>query len=97
MPEHPNQGGKMEDPSWSLPEVLEELKTAEEDLRQQNIYLEQERQKYQDLFNFAPDGYLVTDPSGVIKSANQAISHLLGIPQASLINNPFAWRGCELC
>ncbi len=74
--------------NWSLPEVLEELRTAEEALIQQNIYLEQERQKYHDLFNFAPDGYLVTNPSGVIQSANQAISNLLGLGQSDLINKP---------
>lgn len=100
MSEHPKQCEQGEDPSWPLAEVLEELKTAEEDLRQQNITLEQERQKYQDLFNFAPDGYLVTDPLGVIQAANQASSHLLGIPQANLINNPLivfiATQDCSL-
>jgi PAS domain-containing protein len=63
---------------WELSQVLEELRATEETLREQNIYLEQERRKYQDLFNFAPDGYLVTDTAGVIQSANQTISKLLG-------------------
>ncbi len=79
---------RLEETNWSLQEVLEELRTAEEALIQQNIYLEQERQKYHDLFNFAPDGYLVTNPSGVIQSANQAVSNLLGMRQSDLIDKP---------
>ena len=48
-------------------ESLEELEVTEEELRQQNedIYqahhqVETERKHYHDLFEFAPDGYLVT-------------------------------------
>src|SRR6185295_9786968 len=53
--------------------ALEELGIAEEELFQQNEKLlatrqtlELERQRYQDLFNFAPGGYLVTNPDGLI-------------------------------
>jgi PAS domain S-box-containing protein len=70
---------------WSLSEVWEELQTAEEDLRQQSLNLEEERLKYHDLFNFAPDGYLVTTPLGVIESANQTIGHQLGVAPHLLI------------
>lgn len=76
------------DSNWSLSEVWEELRTTEETLREQNIYLERERRKYQDLFNFAPDGYLVTNPAGVIESANQTICDLLGVSPVDLINKP---------
>src|SRR4029077_13217635 len=51
--------------------TLEELRVAEEELRQQNEELiatrhliENERQRYQELFEFAPDAYLVTDMAG---------------------------------
>ncbi len=74
--------------NWSLPEVWEELRTAEEELRQQNLKLEEERLKYQDLFNFAPDGYLVTTPLGVIESANQMIGHQLGVAPHLLVGTP---------
>src|SRR5437868_14628682 len=57
--------------------ALEELRVAEEELREQNEHLYAahesvalERQRYQELFNFAPDGYLVTATSGVIQEAN---------------------------
>ncbi len=65
---------------------LEELRVAEEEMRVQNEELgygrerlEAERQRYQDLFDFAPDGYLVTTPDGAILEANRAASRMLGI------------------
>lgn len=77
--------------------VLEELGTAQEELHRQNQALismhqalQQERQRYQDLFNLAPDGYLVLDRQGVIQSANQAMATLLKVPQAGLQNKPLA-------
>ena len=63
---------------------IEELKTIEEELRLRNIDLENIQRKYQDLFDFAPDGYLVTDRLGVVLSANVAICNLLAISQEQL-------------
>lgn len=75
--------------------VLEELRTAHEELIQQNQalahyrqQLEIERQRYQDLFNLAPDGYLVSDAKGIIQAGNVAIAALLGLPQESLVGKP---------
>ncbi|MGB3758246.1 MAG: ATP-binding protein [Rivularia sp. (in: cyanobacteria)] len=69
-----------------LNDSLEELHVAQEELFQQNQELEEyheqlklERQRYQELFDFAPDGYLVTDNYGKILEANQAASELLAI------------------
>jgi len=42
--------------------------------------VEAERQRYQDLFEFAPDGYLVTDAQGMIQ-ANRAAAKLLNAKQ----------------
>ena len=65
---------------------VEELRVAEEEMRVQNeelsrsrLRLEAERQRYQDLFEFAPDGYLVTTLDGVILEANRAASRLVNI------------------
>jgi len=78
-----------------LQETLEELKVVEEELRQQNEELsatrekvESERRRYQDLFEFAPDGYLITDAAGIIKEANHAAANLLCVRQRYLINKP---------
>jgi PAS domain S-box-containing protein len=74
---------------------LEELHVAQEELRQQNEelqvtrrQLDAERQRYQELFAFAPDGYLVTDPGGVIQEANRAASELLGVRNDHLAGKP---------
>lgn len=68
--------------------ALEELHVAEEELHQQNEQLvlahglvEKERRRYQELFDFAPDGYLVTDTNGRIVEANRAAVNLLKVPQ----------------
>ena len=76
-------------------DTLEELHVAEEELRQSNAELsgtrnslEAERYRYQQLFDFAPGGYLVTDPLGMIREANQAASALLGIRPEKLVGKP---------
>lgn len=75
--------------------VLEELQASEAELRYQNEELlttrqavEAERQRYQELFEFAPDGYLVTDVNGRIQEANCAIAALLKVPQSFLVGKP---------
>jgi PAS domain S-box-containing protein len=87
-----------------LPELLQDLSTALEELHeageqqyQQNEALaaacltaEAERQRYQELFDFAPDGYLVTDPDGIIQEANRTAAALLGAPQLHLLDKPLA-------
>jgi PAS domain S-box-containing protein len=78
-----------------LQQTLEELQVVEEELCQQNEELasarealELERQRYQDLFEFAPDGYLVTDVHGVIQEANNAAATLLSVRPNYLIGKP---------
>ena len=78
-----------------LSTALEELHVAAEQLRQQNEELfaarqalEAERRRYHDLFEFAPDGYLVTDGDGTIQEANQAAARLLGVRQDFLVGKP---------
>lgn len=75
--------------------VLEELRTAHEEMARQNQaladyrqQLETERQRYQDLFNLAPDGYLVSDAKGIIQAGNVAIAALLHLSQDELVGKP---------
>jgi PAS domain S-box-containing protein len=75
--------------------ALAELGVVEEELRHQNEELlaaqytvDLERQRYQDLFDFAPDGYLVTDPQGVIREANRVASLMLQVPPGFLVGKP---------
>jgi PAS domain S-box-containing protein len=74
---------------------IEELQVAAGELNQQNQELlaaqeeiEAQRRRYQDLFEFAPDGYLVTDPAGIIRETNQAAVNLLGVPKLELAKKP---------
>ncbi len=80
----------------ALETAHEELNVAQEELRQQNeelltaqIMLEQERERYRDLFEFAPDPYLITDPRGVIQEANRAAGRLLSIQPRYLVGRSF--------
>ncbi len=73
----------------------EELHVAMEELARQNEALlaarnctEAERQRYQDLFEFAPDAYLVTDLGGTIWEANQAAVTLLLRQPRFLVGKP---------
>ncbi|MFL5595503.1 MAG: ATP-binding protein [Gemmatimonadaceae bacterium] len=83
------------DDGTDLVALLEELRIADEELRVQNEELaasrdmiELERLKYHDLFDFAPDAYLVTDTKGVIVEANLAASQLLGVSSKFLVGKP---------
>ncbi|WP_017318278.1 PAS domain-containing sensor histidine kinase [Mastigocladopsis repens] len=80
-----------------LSTALEELRVAEEELRAQNEQLaiaqeqvEAERLRYQELFEFAPDGYFVTDTYGKILEANRAAAILLNISKKFLIGKPLS-------
>src|SRR3954471_10664622 len=80
-----------------LLEALEELRVADEELRQQNEELaasrdviDRERQKFFELFDFAPDAYVVTDTNGTVREANAAASHMLGVPRQFLIGKPLS-------
>jgi len=79
----------------TLLQTLEELSVAEEELRVQNdelantrLTIEAERTRYLELFEFAPDGYLVTNTQGMIQEANQAAVILLNTPVHWLIGKP---------
>ncbi|HEY9608362.1 PAS domain S-box protein [Allocoleopsis sp.] len=74
---------------------LQELQVAAEELRQQNEALaesrkavDQERQHYQELFEFAPDGYVVTDKESAILEVNQTAAQLLNVSSERLVGKP---------
>jgi len=80
-----------------LRRAVEEIQVAEGQLWQQNEHLlaarqavEDERGRYQKLFDFAPDGYLVTDSRGVIREANRASGRLLNVSPSCLAGRPLA-------
>ena len=89
------QHGGSDEAREQLATALEELHVATEELRQQNEELlasrqaiEAERQRYQDLFDSAPEGYLVTDLNGIIQEANHAATAALDVDQEFLAGKP---------
>src|SRR5438874_1033859 len=48
------------------------------------VAIDAERERYGELFDFAPDAYLVTDTDGKILEANSAAGRLLGVPPRHL-------------
>lgn len=67
-----------------LQTAVGELKVAEEKLHQKNeeliatsLIVDEQVQKYQELFHFAPDAYLVTDQLGTILEVNKTAEELL--------------------
>ncbi|MFN0070300.1 MAG: PAS domain S-box protein, partial [Chloroflexota bacterium] len=77
--------------------VVEELQTAEEELRIQDERLAtsellavQQWHRYQELFQCAPDPYLVTDENGTIQEANWAAARRLGLQAVFLVGKPLA-------
>lgn len=78
-----------------LTATLEELQIAHEELHSQNeelsatqSRLDQQRSRLQELFEFAPDGYLVTDDEGVISAVNRSAAMLLHVPRQHLAGKP---------
>lgn len=75
--------------------ATEELQVAMEEMQQQNETLNaalesvaEERKRYQNLFQFAPQAYLVTSLEGKIQEANWMATQLLGVPTEFLIGKP---------
>ncbi len=77
--------------------AIEELQSAEENLIEQHQELqaqadqiEQERTRYQELFENAPVGYLITSLDGAIRQANQAAQQILGTSEKFLVGRSLA-------
>lgn len=81
---------QLETTNQEMEVMLEELRQGNEELIATRQETERQRQRYQDLFNLAPDGYLVIDTWGVIQEANQAARLLLqALHDRQILNKPF--------
>ena len=76
--------------------VLHEVEVHQIELEMQNQELGEARdkmeallEKYTDLYDFAPVGYLTLDREGAIREANLALASLLGIARSALVNRRF--------
>jgi PAS domain S-box-containing protein len=67
-----------------------ELEMQNEELRRTQVELTESRNKYYDLYDFAPVGYFSLDQKGRILEVNLAGANLLGIERGSLIKKKFS-------
>lgn len=68
--------------------TLEELHRQNAELLAMRRALEEERRRYKDLFELAPDSYAIVDLSGTIREVNQATAKLLNVSQRFLSGKP---------
>jgi PAS domain S-box-containing protein len=69
--------------------AMEELRAAWENLSTQSDELARERDHYAQLFQLAPDAYIVTDGAGAIREVNVAAENLLQFRSQYLLGKPF--------
>jgi two-component system cell cycle sensor histidine kinase/response regulator CckA len=88
---------RLSDAVEALQRTLEEVELAERELAQQNEELiaarealEVERHRYRELFELAPDGYVISNAEGTIEEANQAAAALLNTSEIALRGKPLA-------
>lgn len=66
-----------------------ELEMQNEALRKTQLDLEESRDRYADLYDFAPVGYFTFNHRGVIKDVNLTGASLLGVERKKLLNRGF--------
>jgi PAS domain S-box-containing protein len=67
-----------------------ELEIQNEELRRTQIELEESRNRYSNLYDFAPIGYFTFDKKGLIIEVNLTGASKLGIERSFLIKKPFS-------
>ncbi len=70
-----------------LLELCRRLRRENEELRRIAAW---EQRQYVELFEWAPDAYVVTDAAGIVQEANRTAEALIGVPRRFLIGKPFS-------
>ncbi len=67
-----------------------ELEIQNEELRRAQEELEAARDRYVDLYDFAPNGYLTIGENGLIREANLTAATMFGLERSVLLRMPFS-------
>ncbi|MGE5350738.1 MAG: ATP-binding protein [Acidobacteriota bacterium] len=68
-----------------------ELEMQNEELRSIQTYVETTRDKYKELYDLSPSGFVETDTHGRITEANRTFCRMAGYDKASIIQLPFVF------
>lgn len=86
-----------ETPARPVEELMHELRVQQIELEMQNdelrraqVIIEESRDRYVDLYDFAPVGYLTLTRAGMIAKANLTGAVLLGVERKKLLNRRFS-------
>src|SRR5438128_978620 len=66
-----------------------ELETQNRELREAQLLLESSRDRYADLYDFAPVGFVTLNDKGVIREINLTAAGMLGAERTRLVGVPF--------
>lgn len=90
---------RVDDELHSKAELLHDLQVHQIELEMQNRHLkesqqelEEARDRYADLYDFAPVGYLTLNESGVVAEINLTGAGMLGIERIKIVGQPFITR-----
>jgi len=88
-----NNGKEKIDEVQSLSEELREkeiqIELQRTELFEKQSELEESRDRYADLYDFAPNGYLTLDTQGLIKEINFTGAQMLGVDKRNIVDLPF--------
>ena len=66
-----------------------ELQMQNEELRRLQAELELEQERYRELYEFAPVGYLTLSSNAFVTEANRTLEAMLGVPRSELLGQAF--------
>jgi PAS domain S-box-containing protein len=82
----PKRGDISEMDPTDISELIHELDVQNAELRRAHDELTEERDRYRDLYENAPVGYITVDTDGVVQRANLAAAKLCGRPRGEILD-----------